>query len=322
MSMTGPADGRTSGQAADRPPMAAIAGPVLVAGASGALGGKVARRLLALGVPVRALGREAGKLEPLCAVGAEVVAGDLRDRDVARRACAGIAQVVSTANNVMGSGASSPTRVDVPAYESLCAAMRAEGVGRIVHVSALGVGPDNPVDYFRVKHRVDQVIAASGVPWVLVQPAAFMETWVTMLIGDGIRTKGAATLFGDGRQRSTFIAMDDVAEFLVRILADRSVVNETVRLGGPSTMTYEEVARAVERAAGVTAKRKHVPVAVMRVGSALVRPFNEVAARMMALGYWSATTDGRCGDWEVAATRFGVRPRTVEEYLEEPKTGR
>jgi hypothetical protein len=95
------------------------------------------------------------------------------------------------------------------------------------------------------------------------------------------------------------------------------VRNERIHLGGPSTLSYEQVAVLLERALGITARRTHVPVPVMGIGRMLVRPFNEVAARMMSLGYWSATRDNRCDDWEVAARRFGVMPRTVEAYIAE-----
>ncbi len=241
-------------------------GLVLVAGASGALGQRVARRLLAQGVPVRALGRNAERLATLAAAGAEVVTGDLRDEAVAARACNGARQIVSTLNNVMGTGASSPVVVDRPAYRALASAAARAGVQRWVHVSVFGIGPDNPVDYFRVKHGVDEIVTTSGVPWVLVQPSAFMETWVTTLLGDGMRRDGKATLFGRGDRVSNFVAMDDVAgrfnEKVGRLMslgywsATTDVRcdgwEETARRFGVSPMSVPEYL-AAERAAGAAA---------------------------------------------------------------------
>lgn len=85
---------------------------VLVVGATGALGGAVARKLLAAGIPVRAFGRNRDRLAPLESLGAEVATGDLLDPDSVSRACAGVGQLFTSANNLMGSGASSPTRGD------------------------------------------------------------------------------------------------------------------------------------------------------------------------------------------------------------------
>lgn len=128
--------------------------------------------------------------------------GDVLEPASLARACAGATQVVSSASNVMGTGVTSPMRVDVSGYRNLCAAAREAGVDRLVNILARGIAADSSVDYFRVKFQVDEIIKASGVPWVLVKPSAFMETWVSQLLGDGIRNKGTAVLFGDGQRAS------------------------------------------------------------------------------------------------------------------------
>ena len=291
---------------------------IAIAGASGSLGGRLARRLLAQGHGVRAVGRRESALRPLEERGAEILAGDLRDPSFAASVCAGITDLVSTANNVMGSGPSSPGRVDLPMYRCLAECARKDGVERWVHVSALGVGPDNPVDYFRIKHAVDGVVRESGVPWVLVQPSAFMDTWVDRILGAEIREKGSATLFGGGTTPANFVAEDDVAAVLAAIVADPSVRNETIPVGGPSTLTAAEVVDRIEAAWGLTVRRKSLPVPVMGMMRRLVAPFNERLGRQISLGYWSATTPVPCPGWRDTARRFGVEPRTVEDYLEEP----
>lgn len=290
---------------------------VLVVGATGLLGGEVARQLLAAGIPVRAFGRNAARLDQLASLGAESVRGDWLDEAAVERACAGVGQVFTSANSLMGRGVTSPTRVDVRAHQLLCAVAHRTGVRRLVYVSARGIAPDSPVDYFRVKHQVEQVVRTGGLPYVLLRPSAFMEVWASQLIGDGIRDKGVATLFGDGRRVSNFIAVADVARFAVRILQQEDIRDETVDIGGPSNASYETVAQLVERQLGVTAKRRHVPVPVMRVGMRLMRPLNEVTARMMALGYFAATTDAPYDQWRESAERFGVAPMTLEQYVAE-----
>src|SRR5439155_18365091 len=97
---------------------------VLVAGASGQLGGAIAGKLLAAGVPVRALARNRGRLEPLGAAGAETAAVDLLDLSKLTEACRGVAQIIATANNNMGKAAASPMKVDLAGYQNLCAAAR------------------------------------------------------------------------------------------------------------------------------------------------------------------------------------------------------
>lgn len=294
-----------------------IAAPVLIAGASGLLGGVITRQLLNQGTAVRVMSRRAEALRPFADLGAEPFAGDLRDADAVRAACTGAAQLVSTANNVQGSGRSSPMHVDLAAYQSLATAAREAGISRWVHLSARGLSADSVVDYFRIKHQVDQVVRGSGVPWVLVQPSAFMEVWVDLILASSMKAKGEAMLFGDGTQRSNYIAVADVAAFVVAILARPEVRNEVIEVGGPSDVDMRTLVDLLERAMHVRVKRKHVPKAVLRFVPPLLRPFNEVAARMMTFGAFSATTDASFAGWRSAAGRFGVSPRTVEQYIAE-----
>jgi uncharacterized protein YbjT (DUF2867 family) len=300
---------------------ARIAGPVLVAGANGMLGGAVARRLLARGVRVRALGRRPGALASLRALGADVVEGDARDPEVAARACAGVAQLVTTLNNVMGTGANSPTTVDRPAHRSLANAATDAQVRRWLHVSALGVSRDNPVDYFRVKHGVDEIVTTSGMPWVLVQPSAFMETWITTLLGDSMRRENKATLFGRGDRVANFVAVDDVAAVIEAVLADEGVRDERIPVGGPTTMTYLDAVAAIEEGWGLRVRRVFVPRWLLSIGRHVAGRFDEKVGRLMSLGYWSATADTRCDEWAETAARFGVSPRSVAEYLRDTAPG-
>jgi len=107
---------------------------VLVAGASGQLGGAIARKLLAGGVPVRALARNRGRLEALASAGAEIAAVDLLDLSKLTEACRGVGQVIATANNNMGSRATSPMKVDLAGYQNRRAAVRNTGVPRAFSV--------------------------------------------------------------------------------------------------------------------------------------------------------------------------------------------
>jgi NADH dehydrogenase len=288
-----------------------VADVILIVGATGTLGGNATRRLVAKGHAVRAMVRDPSRFS---LPGVEVVRGDLRDPASLRAAVEGVSQVLTTANSFMGRGATSPTRVDVPGYTALVAAAREAGVGRIVHTSAFGIGPDNPVDYFRVKHQVDEVIKAGGVPWILVKPSAFMDIWYDV-VGGGIEKNGTATVFGDGTALSNYIAVDDVAEYLVRILERPEIGNEVIDVGGPSTISAVAFAGLIGKQLGRAVKIKHVPLAALKFLPPLLRPFNEFAARLMSMGYWSATREGRLDHWRVAADRFGMAPMSVEEWL-------
>ena len=287
---------------------------MLVAGANGQLGSAIVRKLAAAGVPVRAVGRNARKLETLEAPGVEIVAVDLLNLTALTDACRGVGQIVSTANNNMGKGAASPTKIDLSAHQNLCAAARNAGARRILFVSAYGINQDSPVDIFRIKWYIEDAIRRSGVPYVILRPTAFMDVWVDQIIADPIRTKGVGTIFGPGTAQANYIAVDDVAEFVVRILAREEVRNEAVEIGGPSTMSMNDVTTLVEKRLGRGGRRRHIPVLAMKLLPPVVRMFDERAARLMTLGYF-ATMERPFPGWKQAADRFGVRPRTLEDHI-------
>ena len=141
-----------------------------------------------------------------------------------------------------------------------------------------------------------------------------MDVWVDQIIAGPIRKKGTATIFGPGTAQSNYIAVDDVAEFVVRILAREEVVNEVVEIGGPSTMSMNDLTTLVEKQLGRGGRRRHIPVLAMTLLPPVVRIFDERAARLMTLGCF-ATIDHAFPGWEKAADRFGVRPQTLEEYI-------
>jgi len=292
---------------------------VLVAGATGQLGGAIARKLIAAGVPIRALARSAEKLAPLKDAGAEVVAANLLDLPKVTDACRGVTQIVSTVNNNMGQGATSPMKVDVSAHQNLCAAARNTGVKRIMYVSFRGVTSGETVDIFRVKWYIEDLIRRSGLPHVMLRPSAFMDVWIDMIIAPDIRKKGRATVFGDGTRMMNYVAVDDVAEYAVKIVQRDDVKNENVDVGGPSDKSLNDVVSLVERRLGGGGKRRHVPVALMSLLPPIVRPFNEVAARMISLGHYAATHQSAFPGWKTNADRFGVRPITVEDYVAKMK---
>lgn len=287
----------------------------LVAGATGQLGSAIVGHLVAAGMRVRALARSPERLAAL-APGAEISATDMLDLRALTKACQGVEQIIATANNNMRTGAQGPGRTDLTAYQNLLAAARTAGVRRLVYVSYKGVSQDAPVDIFRIKWMIEDAIRRSGVPYVMLRPSAFMDVWIDQIFEKDMREKRVATIFGDGSSVNNYIAVDDVARFARRILEQATVVNEAIDVCGPSNLSQNELVALIERRLGHVSKRRHIPVAALRLLPPLVRPFNELAARLMTLGFYVATEAAPCHDGKKASDRFGVEPRTVDAYLD------
>jgi uncharacterized protein YbjT (DUF2867 family) len=270
---------------------------VLVVGASGALGRPVVRALRERGVAVRAACRHPERAADLAALGAEVVACDLIDAASLARACTGVQRVLAAAHGLLGRGRWRSENVDDAGHRALFAAARAAGVQRVVYTSAYGSSAGHPIDFMRTKHRIEQVLAASGLDHVVLRPTAFMEHHAHNFNGKGLLDKGQAQLIGPGTKPRNFVCAEDVATFALRALLDDPPPFRRLDIGGPGHYSNTDVAHIYARAAGVEPRISRLPTGVAAALAVLARPLHPGVARVMQLmsastarRRWSANT--------------------------------
>lgn len=290
---------------------------ILICGGSGVLGREVARLLLARGERVRVLTRAPDKAHDLKEAGVELVEGDLLDPASLARACAGAGGVVAAAHSLLGRGRYRSEAVDDAGNRALIDAAKAAGAERFVFVSIYGAAPDHPVDFWRRKYAVEQYLKASGMPWAILRPTAFMEWHAHVFNGKGILEKGKTTLLGAGSKQRNLVAARDVAAFVVLALTDARLVDRTIDVGGPGDFTNDDVAALYGRVAGVTPKVRHVPPAVVRSMSVVLKPFQPGVSRVMYIsGLPDDAYDERL-DPAALLAEFPTRLTTLDEFVGE-----
>jgi uncharacterized protein YbjT (DUF2867 family) len=104
---------------------------ILIVGGTGALGSATTEKLLAQKTAVRIMTRTPIKAQALQALGAEVVQGDLRDRDSLVQACQGVDVVLASAHSIMGSGSEASKYIDDQGHRWLIDAAKAAGVNSV-----------------------------------------------------------------------------------------------------------------------------------------------------------------------------------------------
>ena len=276
---------------------------ILVVGATGDLGGAIARMLLAQGRRVRALVRARTDHEGLRQAGAEIALGDLRDRASLERACAGVPTVVTTANSARRGGEDTPRSVDLEGNRNLIEAARAAGVRRFLFVSALGADPASPVPFLAAKGATEEALRASGMAWTVVAPNAFMEVWAERLVGVPARAGQPVTLVGEGRRRHSFISAADVAQFVVRAIDHPGARNGRLVLGGPEPLSLRDVVAVYERVLG-----RPIEVRSVRPGEPIPGVPAAVAGIAASLDAYDSPVD-----MSETARTFGVRLTPLEE---------
>jgi uncharacterized protein YbjT (DUF2867 family) len=261
---------------------------ILIAGGTGVLGSAIARRLLDEGRSVRVMTRVPDRARALAERGAEVIVADLRDLTSLDRAFEGATHVVTTANAFIGTGADSVAAIDEHGHRNLIKAARRARVRQFVYTSASVVDAARTIDFFDAKFQIEVELRRSGLPYTILRPTAFMETWA-QLIGEPLIKTGKTDIFGSGDNPINFVAVADVATVAVMTIDRPDALNATVEIVGPENLTFLQVADVFERVTGKSGRRRHVPLQAMRVIAAVGGLFNPVLARKVKAGMMMAT---------------------------------
>jgi len=290
---------------------------ILLCGATGALGGAIASRLQARGIPFRALIRPGRSAAAPAGFGIEQVVGDLRDPASLRGAVAGVGTVISTANAISralaGEGDLSIRDVDDGGYANLIAACEQAGVERFLFASMLGDFGAARTPFTDAKLATERRLRASRLREVIVRPDLFQEVWLSPAVGFDW-PHGKVTVYGRGESAHAYIGIDDVAEAMVR-LALAEDPPRIVEMGGPAALSPNDAVAAFERVLGTPIKTSHVPRVMMRIGRTVMRRVKPVTASLMGMALASDLAPTTVRD--EALRELGIDARPVLRYIDQ-----
>ena len=311
-----------------------------ITGATGFIGGRVARRLVEAGHEVVALVRTPGKAAPLAELGVEIAEGDVTDRESMRAPMTGADGVFHIAAwyKVGAKDPSPAERINVEGTRNVLTLMRELGIPKGVYTSTLAVFSDTKgrmVDetyrydgphistYDRTKWQAHYEVAlpmmAEGLPLVVVMPGVVYGPGDTSLIAHTFRQYLRRRLPAIPLKTTYCWAhVDDVAQ--AHLLAmEKGVPGESYIVAGPPhPMT--EVFEIAERLTGLRAPRIRLGPEVMRVMAKASGLFEKVlplpeAYRSEALRASAGVT--YIASNEKARRTLGYAPRPLEAGLPE-----
>ena len=135
-------------------------------------------------------------------------------------------------------------------------AAAAAGVGRIVKLSAQGARPGSPVAFWDWHARIEEHLAASGVPAVVLRPSFLMSN--LFAAADQIRSAG--TLIAPaGNATITMVDPADVAAAAMAAICGAGQDGHTYTVTGPAAVDYEHVARVLSTVLGRPIRYFDVP---------------------------------------------------------------
>jgi uncharacterized protein YbjT (DUF2867 family) len=277
---------------------------ITVMGATGNTGRKITGRLLEAGEDVRALGRSPEKLAELERLGAETVAGDVRDASYLAGTFAG-ADAVYTLTPF------DPTLPDYHADqdrrgEAIASAIRESGVRHVVALSSLAAELAGGTGFVASLHRQEQRLRSlDGVDVLFLRPAVFFEDFRSAL--ETIRREGVVADSVAPGAKVPMVATADIAAVAATALRERDWTGHVVReLLGPRDLTYPEVAAAI----GEAIDRPGLPYVQV--------PDDELAAILTAGAGFSPDFAAQLVEFNHALSDGRVRPvdgRTAENTM-------
>jgi NADH dehydrogenase len=216
--------------------------------------------------------RTPAKGSQLASWGVELASGDVTDPTSVGAAMEGCTHVVHLVAIIKGRPQDFH-RVMTEGFRNLLAAANEQSVERVVLMSALGAGATTKdvVPYYRAKWQMEEDLKASGREYVIFRPSfvfgrdgGALPTFMRQ-----VKLSPVVTVIGPGLQKSQPIWVEDVAAYYAKAIDLPQAANRTFEIGGPETVTWNELYLRIAHVLGKRRRLVHVPWAVARTGARL-----------------------------------------------------
>lgn len=200
---------------------------IAVTGATGQLGGRIARHLAHAGIAQHLVVRDPTRAPEL--PGATVAQATYDDAAATRAA------LTDTPTVLMVSASEDPNRT--AQHSTFVDAAVDAGVQHLVYISFYGAAPDAVFTHARDHWETEQRIRSTGIGFTFLRDNMYAD-FMPALVGEDGAIRGPA---GDGRISP--VAYDDIAEAATAVLlAPGAHHGRTYDLTGPQALTLDEVA--------------------------------------------------------------------------------
>ena len=290
---------------------------VLVTGATGFVGPKVANAIADAGHDARVLERKPGNAERAGVRAAETAPGDMTDPGSLARAVDGCDAVVHLVAIRQGKPEAFE-RIMIAGTRALVAAAKQAGVRRFVLMSALGTSEETKdlVPYYRAKWTQEQDVKASGLEHVIFRPSFIFgrDGGILPTFRKLARLTPVTPITGPGTQRIQPIWIDDVAAFFAKAVTLPEATNRTWELGGPEAVSWNQFWQRLKETMGLRRPSIHMPMWFMRANAVVTErlpgdiPLTRDLLTMLEAGD-NVTAD------DSAARTFGVELVPLDEQL-------
>ncbi len=226
---------------------------ILLAGSTGYLGSYIAKELQKRSCFFRAIARNQEKLKQNKIEANEVIKAELTDPDSIRECCKGIDVVISTVGITRQKDGFAYMDVDYQANMNLLKEAKKSGVKKFIYVSVLNGEKLRSLKICDAKEMFVEQLKESGVDYCIVRPNGFFSDMSDFF---NMAKRGRVYLFGNGELRANPIHGEDLATVCVDAIARPDT---DVEIGGPETLSQNEIALIAFDSLGNKPKITHIP---------------------------------------------------------------
>jgi uncharacterized protein YbjT (DUF2867 family) len=294
---------------------------IAIAGGSGFIGRAIVRRLASIpGLIVRVLTRDPEKARVRLAVEGKVdfVAADVNDPARLATAIAGADTIVNAVQFdgypiEQASRGLTFNRVDYGGTVALIAAAKATGVANFIYISGAAADERSSNPAFRAKGRAERALRDAGLAFTILRPSLVYgpEDRVVNGLAKAIRMSPVMVVPGNGRQKMQPLLVDDLAACVALAIGGRGR-NGIYEVGGPDSMTFDELVRLVMEITGHKRPIVHVPESLLLIAGMVAEKLPGALFSRDAVAFLVADSD--CGIQPLAA-EFGLTLMTAREGL-------
>ncbi len=255
---------------------------ILVIGASGFVGRRVAQALLAGGYEVRCLARSPAKVQDVAEAGCEVVPGDISDLESMQRALSSVDAAYISIHTLSPQPSAAGDRgfmdVERDGLQNIVAACRASGVCRLIYVTFLGISPDSPSAWVRGRWEAEQFLLRSGLDVTCIRPAQIVGVGgqgFNMMVANA--RKPVAFTLAPSRQKMRNIALGDLVYYLVGVLSDPRAYGQCYDVGCDDVLTNDQMMDVAADVLGRSHPFKvHIPPALLGAAAPLIERMSKL----------------------------------------------
>jgi len=247
---------------------------VFVTGSTGFVGNHVLHELVEKGHQVKALVRPGSEHKLKRPDDVETIPGTVEEVADLIRGMQGCEAAIHLVGIIRAFPSQDITfeRLHTEAAANVIGAAKEAKVPRLLHMSALGAREDGPTAYLRTKFAAEELVRQSGLNYTIFRPSLIFGRGgeAIKMFADMVK-KYVVPIIGDGQYRFQPVSVSTVAQGFEKGLDPETANDQTLDVGGPDNVTFDEIMDTLARVMGKSIVKIHMPILPLRLATSALQ---------------------------------------------------